>query len=129
MQIKIDEDMETKDEMYGHAILRLREIEHFIYNIMRENGYHDVFVSYCDYGETDEGEVDTVIFSIVDIIIDQQLFLVKVPLVNIDNDIKIKDHSNVNFLESIAHSLFKEFDRMSDSEMEEMNDIFGPSPI
>ena len=40
-----------------------------------------------------------------------------------------KDHSNVNFLESIAHSLFKEFDRMSDSEMEEMNDIFGPNPI
>lgn len=37
MQIKIGEDMETKDEMYyGHAILRLREIEHFIYNIMRE---------------------------------------------------------------------------------------------
>lgn len=91
MQIKIGEDMETKVEMYGHAILRLREIEHFIYNIMRENGYHDVFVSYCDYGETDEGEVDTVIFSIVDIIIDQQLFLVKVPLVNIDNDIKIKE--------------------------------------
>ena len=40
-----------------------------------------------------------------------------------------KDHSNVNFLESIAHSLFKEFDRMSDSEKEEMNDIFGPNPI
>ena len=40
-----------------------------------------------------------------------------------------KDHSNVNFLESIAHSLFKEFDLMSDSEMEEMNDIFGPNPM
>lgn len=93
MQIKIGEDMETKVEMYGHAILRLREIEHFIYNIMRENGYHDVFVTYCDYGETDEGEVDTIIliFSVLDNIIDQQLFLVKVPLVNIDNDIKIKE--------------------------------------
>lgn len=40
-----------------------------------------------------------------------------------------KDYSNVNCLESMAHSLFKEFDRMSDSEMEEMNDIFGPNPI
>ncbi len=40
-----------------------------------------------------------------------------------------KDYSNVNYLESMAHSLFKEFDRMSDSEMEEMNDIFGPNPI
>ena len=39
-----------------------------------------------------------------------------------------KDYSNVNCLESMAHSLFKEFDRMSDSEMEEMNDIFGPNP-
>lgn len=91
MQIKIGEDMETKVEMYGRAILRLREIEHFIYNIMRENGYHDVFVSYCDYVETDKGEVDTVIFPIVDIITDQQLFLVNVPLENIDNDIKIKE--------------------------------------
>lgn len=94
MQIKIGEDMETKVEMYSHVILRLREIEHFIYNIMRENGYHNVFVLYCDYGETDEGEVDTIIFSIdsiEDVIIDQQLFLVKVPLENIDNDIKIKE--------------------------------------
>ena len=40
-----------------------------------------------------------------------------------------KDYSNVNCLESMAHSLFKEFDQMSDSEMEEMNDIFGPNPI
>ena len=40
-----------------------------------------------------------------------------------------KDYSNVNCLESMAHSLFKEFDRMSDSENEEMNDIFGPNPI
>lgn len=29
MQIKIDEDMKTKDEMYGHAILRLREMENY----------------------------------------------------------------------------------------------------
>ena len=42
MQIKIGEDMETKVEMYGHAILRLREIEHFIYNIMREK-MNDIF--------------------------------------------------------------------------------------
>ena len=40
-----------------------------------------------------------------------------------------KDYSNVNCLESMEHSLFKEFDQMSDSEMEEMNDIFGPNPI
>ena len=40
-----------------------------------------------------------------------------------------KAYSNVNCLESMAHSLFKEFDQMSDSEMEEMNDIFGPNPI
>lgn len=39
-----------------------------------------------------------------------------------------KDYSNVNCLESMAHSLFKEFDRMSDSEKEEMNDIFGSNP-
>ena len=61
-----------------------------------------MFVSYCDYGETDEGKVDTIIFSVVDIIIDQQLFLVKVPLVNIDNDIKIK--------EAIINAL-KEYDK------------------
>lgn len=77
--------------MYSHVILRLREIEHFIYNVMRENGYHDVFVLYCDYGETGEGEVDTIIFSIEDVIIDQQLFLVRIPLEDIDNDIKIKE--------------------------------------
>ena len=40
-----------------------------------------------------------------------------------------KDYSNVNCLESMAHSLFKEFDQMSDSEKEEMNDIFGTNPI
>ena len=40
-----------------------------------------------------------------------------------------KDYSNANCLESMAHSLFKEFDQMSDLEMEEMNDIFGPNPI
>lgn len=40
-----------------------------------------------------------------------------------------KDYSNVNCLESMAHSLFKEFDRMSDSEKEEMNEIFGPNPM
>lgn len=58
---------------------------------MRENVYHDVFVLYCDYGETGEGEVDTIIFSIEDVIIDQQLFLVRIPSENIDNDIKIKE--------------------------------------
>ena len=31
--------MKTKFEIYSHVILRLREIEHFIYNVMRENGY------------------------------------------------------------------------------------------
>lgn len=77
--------------MYSHVILRLREIEYFIYNVMRENVYHDVFVLYCDYGETGEGEVDTIIFSIEDVIIDQQLFLVRIPSEDIDNDIKIKE--------------------------------------
>ena len=40
-----------------------------------------------------------------------------------------KDCSSANCLKSMARSLFKEFDQMSDSEMEEMNDIFGPNPI
>lgn len=40
-----------------------------------------------------------------------------------------KDYSNVNCLESMAHSLFKEFDRMSDSEKEEMDEIFGTNPM
>ena len=34
--------MKTKFEIYSHVILRLREIEHFIYNVMRENGYWTV---------------------------------------------------------------------------------------
>lgn len=83
--------METKFEIYSHVILRLREIGRFIYSIMRENGYDNVYISYYDCGETDEGEVDTIFYSIDDVIIDQQLFLVEIPLKDIDNDIKIKE--------------------------------------
>lgn len=58
---------------------------------MRENGYDNVYISYYDYGETDEGEVDTIFYSIDDVIIDQQLFLVEIPLEDIENDTKIKE--------------------------------------
>lgn len=38
MQIKIGEDMETKVEMYGHAILRLKEIEHLSTTLCEKMG-------------------------------------------------------------------------------------------
>lgn len=46
---------------------------------------------------------------------------------------KYKDHyqksNRTDYIESVAHSAYKEYDRMSQQERDEMDDIFGANPM
>lgn len=37
--------------------------------------------------------------------------------------------NSTDYIESVAHSAYKEYDRMSQQERDEMNDIFGANPM